>query len=218
LRFDLILFDLDGTLVDSLPDIAGALNHALGAAGLQSLPLDVVRGLVGEGVGRLVEKALAVQGAQRDAAALAREVVAIYSEKPCVATKVYEGVEETVAELHARGAKLGVITNKVGSVARALLAELHMKDSFDAVVGEGDGHARKPSAEAALALMARFGVKPQRTLMVGDGLPDLAMGRAAGCKVAAVTWGYTERGAIAAQRPDFIIDTPEALLPLLRER
>src|SRR5688572_9727272 len=141
LRFDLILFDLDGTLVDSLPDIASALNHALRAADLEPLPLDVVRGLVGEGVQRLVEKALVVQGAKRDAAALAREVVAIYSEKPCVETKVSPGIVQTVAELHQRGIRTAVVTNKVGTVARALLSELRMQQLFDAIVGDGDGHA-----------------------------------------------------------------------------
>jgi phosphoglycolate phosphatase len=216
LRFDLILFDLDGTLVDSLPDIAGALNRALGAAGLQSLSLDVVRGLVGEGVLRLVEKALVVQAAQHhDAAALAREVVAIYSENPCALTRLYDGVPELVAHLRARGAKVAVLTNKVGSVARALMSELRLQDAFDAIVGEGDGHARKPSPDAALALMARFGATPARTLMVGDGLPDVAMGRAAGCAVAGVTWGYTERTVMAAQRPDYVVDSPGALLTIV---
>jgi len=216
LRFDLILFDFDGTLVDSLPDIASALNHALGAAGLQPMPLDVVRGLVGEGVLRLVEKALVVQGAERDAVAIAREVVAIYSEKPCVATYVYPGVAEVVAQLRASGAKVAVLTNKVGSVARSLLAELHLQDAFDAVVGEGDGHARKPSPAAALALMARFAATPARTLMVGDGLPDLAVAKSAGCPAAAVTWGYTLRDAIEAQQPDFIVEQPAELLRLIR--
>jgi phosphoglycolate phosphatase len=215
LRFDLVLFDLDGTLVDSLPDIASALNHALTRADLEPLPLDVVRGLVGEGVLRLVEKALVVQGAERDAAALAREVVGIYSEKPCVETYLYPGVVEVVAELRRRGARVAVLTNKVGSVARALMSELRMQDAFDAIVGEGDGHARKPSPDAALALMERFGVSPARTLMVGDGLPDLALARAAGCAVAGVLWGYSERGALAAQGPEFLIDTPAELLALV---
>ena len=216
MRFDLILFDLDGTLVDSLPDIASALNHALGAAGLDPVPLDVVRGLVGEGVLRLVEKALVLQAApDRDAAAIAREVVAIYSEKPCVATTVYPGVAEVAAQLRAGGAKVAVLTNKVGRLARSLLAELRLQDAFDAVVGEGDGHARKPSPDAALALMARFGVTPARTLMVGDGLPDVAVARGAGCPVAAVTWGYTPRETIVAQRPDFVVEAPADLFALV---
>lgn len=215
MRFDLLLFDLDGTLVDSLPDIASALNHALTAAGLAEVPLDVVRGLVGEGVGRLVEKALALQRADRDAAALARQVVAFYTEKPCVKTRVFPGVEPAVRELHARGVRLAVLTNKVGGVARALLGELGLQDPFDAVVGEGDGHARKPSPDAARALIGQFGTSAARTLMVGDGLPDLAMARAVGCKVAAVTWGYSDRSALEAQRPDFVVEEPADLVPLI---
>jgi phosphoglycolate phosphatase len=214
LRFDLVLFDLDGTLVDSLPDIASALNHALIAARLAPLSLDVVRGLVGEGVRRLVDKALDLQGAtDRDAAALTREVVAFYSEKPCVETRLYPGMAETLAELRRRGAQLAVLTNKMGDVARALLAALEL--SFDAVVGDGDGHARKPAPDAALALFGRFAVSPQRALMVGDGLPDLALARAAGCPVAAVTWGYSDRVALEAQRPDHLVEAPSDLLGLV---
>jgi phosphoglycolate phosphatase len=215
LRFDLLLFDLDGTLVDSLPDIAGALNHALLGAGLQELPLTVVRTLVGEGVLRLVEKALALQSSDLDAVSLAGQVVAAYSEKPCVKTRVFPGVSATVEALRARGVRLAVLTNKVGSVARALLSELRIQDRFDAVVGEGDGHPRKPSPAAALALIGQFGTTPGRTLMVGDGLPDLAMARAAGCPVAAVTWGYSDRPALEAQAPDYLVDDPSDLLKVL---
>jgi phosphoglycolate phosphatase len=215
LRFDLLLFDLDGTLVDSLPDIASALNHALAGAGLQEVPLDVVRTLVGEGVLRLVEKALALQRADRDAQALARDVVAEYSAKPCVKTRVFDGVEELLAQLRGQGVRLAVLTNKVGSVARDLLAELHLKDRFDAIVGEGDGYTRKPSPEAALALIGQFGTSPGRTLMIGDGLPDVVMAHAAGCPVAAVTWGYGDRGALEKERPEFIVDAPAGLIAIV---
>jgi phosphoglycolate phosphatase len=217
LRFDLLLFDLDGTLVDSLPDIAGALNQALAGAGLRTLSIDVVRGLVGEGVQRLVEKALVVQRAPAtiDAAALAREVVAIYTKKPCVHTRLFPGVDEALSQLRQRGVRLAVLTNKVGSVARALLTELRLADRFDAVVGDGDGHARKPSPAAALDVMGRLGVPPARTLMVGDGLPDLALARAAGCPAAAVTWGYSERAALLAEKPEFVIDSPAQLVALV---
>jgi phosphoglycolate phosphatase len=215
LRFDLVLFDLDGTLVDSLPDIATALNRALGGVGLPPLPLDVVRTLVGEGVTRLAEKALAHHGAPGDAAALAREVVDIYEARPCVETRLYDGIQPTLAALRQRGAHLGVLTNKMGRVARPLLRALALDHLFDAVVGDGDGHARKPAPDAALALAARFGTTPARTLMVGDGLPDLAMARAAGCPVAAVTWGYTERTLLEAQRPDFLVGAPAELLALV---
>jgi phosphoglycolate phosphatase len=216
LSFSLVLFDLDGTLVDSLPDIAAALNASLAAEGLAPLPSAVVRSLVGEGVHRLAEKALAVAAPRerRDAAALAQEIVRRYAEHPCGETRLYPGIPEALATLHARGARLAVVTNKYGPVARALLAALPLGVVLDDVVGDGDGHPRKPAPDAARALMAKAGVSPSSTLMVGDGLPDLAMARAAGCPVAAVTWGYTDRAALAAQSPDHLVDEPGQLVDL----
>jgi phosphoglycolate phosphatase len=216
LRFDLVLFDLDGTLVDSLPDIASALNRALAEVGLPPLPLDVVRTLVGEGVLRLAEKALVThQASHLDAAALARRVVSIYEERPCVETRLYAGMEQTLRALQTRGVKLGVLTNKMGSVARKLIAALGLAEVFDVVVGDGDGYARKPAPDAARALFEKFGVAPGSALMVGDGLPDLAMARAAGCASAGVTWGYVDRRTLEAERPDFLVDAPSQLLTIV---
>jgi phosphoglycolate phosphatase len=141
-------------------------------------------------------------------------VVAAYTANPAVNTRVYPGIESTLQELRREGLRLAVLTNKVGSVARALLDELHLT-GFDAVVGEGDGYTRKPSPEAALALIGQFGTSPGRTLMVGDGLPDVAMAHAAGCPVAAVTWGYSDKTALEAQEPEFIVDAPSDLLKVV---
>jgi phosphoglycolate phosphatase len=210
-----LLLDLDGTIVDSLPDIAGALNASLSGAGLPPLAIQVVRGLVGEGVHSLAEKALAVSPPSALApAALAAEVVRRYGEHPCVATRLYPGMAATLTALRAAGARLAVLTNKPGPVARALVGALSLADTFDAVVGDGDGFPRKPAPDAARALAARFGVPLAQTLMVGDGLPDLAMARAAPCPVAAAAWGYTDRHILAAHHPDHILDSPSELLSL----
>jgi phosphoglycolate phosphatase len=208
------VFDLDGTLVDSLPDIAGALNAALGDARLPPLPVDVVRGLVGEGVRRLAEKALARLESTLDPGPIAAQIVRRYGEHPCVESRLYPGIGETLGALHARGARLAVLTNKPGEVARALLAALAVSDPFDAVVGDGDGFPRKPAPDALRTLMARFSATPATTVMVGDGLPDLAMARAAGCPVVAVAWGYTDRTALAAEAPTYLLDEPAELLQL----
>jgi phosphoglycolate phosphatase len=209
------LLDLDGTIVDSLPDIVGALNASLSGAGLPPLAMKVVRGLVGEGVHRLAEKALAVSPSSSLApAALASEIVRRYAEQPCVDSRLYPGMAEALAALRARGVRLAVLTNKPGPVARALVAALSLADTFAAVVGDADGFPRKPAPDAARALAARFGVPLAQTLMVGDGLPDLAMARAAGCPVAAAAWGYTDRPLLAAQGPDYLIDAPADLLTI----
>jgi phosphoglycolate phosphatase len=206
------MFDLDGTLVDSLPDIAAALNHALSDVGLDPQPIDVVRTLVGEGVLRLAEKALALQPRVPgiDAATLARAVVAFYTEHPCIETRLYPGIRETLAALRPR--HLAVLTNKPGDVARALLAALNIADAFDAIVGDQDGYPRKPAPEAAHALFARFKLSPAQALMVGDGLPDMELAHAAGCASAAALWGYTSRQALLSAKPDYTLERPSDLL------
>jgi phosphoglycolate phosphatase len=214
LPFDLFVFDLDGTLVDSLPDIAGALNAALAEDGLAALDLGVVRGLVGEGVQRLADKALATLGVVADAQraqALAAAVVRRYAEHPCVATRLYEGVEQTLTTLRGRGHRLACFTNKPGGVARALLAALGIERLLDAVIGDGDGFPRKPAPEGLTDLRLRLG---HRALMVGDGLPDLAVARAAGVPSAGVTWGYTDEARLAAEHPKYLVRRPEDLLAL----
>jgi HAD superfamily hydrolase (TIGR01509 family) len=175
-----------------------------------------VRGLIGEGIQSLAEKALAVSApaSKLDATTIAREVVRRYTERPCVASRLYPGVADTLAALRARGCHLAVLTNKMGHVARALLAALSVSEVFETVVGDGDGFRRKPAPDAAHALMTRFAATPASTLMVGDGLPDLAIARAAGCRAAGVTWGYTDRALLAAQRPDYLVATPADLLAL----
>jgi phosphoglycolate phosphatase len=215
----LVVFDLDGTLVDSLPDIARALNHALGERGLAPLGRDVVRGLVGEGVVRLAEKALAAQPVTATtpapgvaAAAVAESVRAFYAAHACVDSALYPGIAEALATASGGGSRrIAVLTNKPGEVARALLAALGIADRCDAIVGDGDGFPRKPAPEAATALMARFRAGPGETLMVGDGLPDMALARAAGCPAAAALWGYTPRALLEAEAPRFLLETPADL-------
>jgi phosphoglycolate phosphatase len=212
LPFDLYVFDLDGTLVDSLPDIVAALNAALAADGLPALDPGVVRELVGEGVQRLAEKALASLSAPPErAGALAAEVMRRYTEHPCVASLVYDGVESTLAGLRASGRHLACLTNKHGGVARALLAKLGLAPKFDAVIGDGDGFPRKPAPDAVESLRARFG---RSALMVGDGLPDQAVARAAGIPSAAALWGYTAEARLAAENPTYLLHRPEELLSL----
>jgi phosphoglycolate phosphatase len=217
--FDLLIFDLDGTLVDSLPDITRALNLALTEAGRAALSADVVRGLVGEGVIRLAEKALQVTVAsagETTAERVADRIRSIYEAEPCVLTRLYPGVADALTALRATGRhKLALLTNKPGVVTRPLLAALKIDVQFDAAIGDGDGHPRKPDPAAVHALCARFGTTAARTLMIGDGLPDMAVARAAGCAAAAALWGYTDRAALLATAPKFALEDVRDLLPIV---
>ncbi|HVU50639.1 MAG TPA: HAD-IA family hydrolase [Polyangia bacterium] len=209
----LVLFDLDGTLVDSAPDIAAALNAALAELGQPTHPLGTVTSYVGDGAAKLVERSVD-PASEVDQRRLLERFKAQYASHLCVHTRPYPGIAEVLAGFAERGTPLAVLTNKPGDLARALLGALALDRFFADVVGDGDGYARKPAPDAALALCARHRAEPADTLVVGDGLPDVRMGRAAGCRVAAVAWGYTSLEGLALERPDWIVDGPGELLQL----
>jgi phosphoglycolate phosphatase len=209
----LVLFDLDGTLVDSAPDIAAALNAALAELGQPVQPLPVVTSYVGDGAAKLVERAVG-STAEVDQDALLERFKAQYAANVCVATRPYPGVVEALERFAADGTPLAVVTNKPGDLSRALLGALALDRFFADILGDGDGFPRKPSPEIALHVCARHGISPAEALLVGDGLPDVRLGRAAGCRVAAVTWGYTARELLLAERPDWLVDAPRELLTL----
>jgi phosphoglycolate phosphatase len=211
----LVLFDLDGTLVDSAPDIAAALNAALAELGQPTHPLDVVTSYVGDGAAKLVQRAVA-PASDVDPQELLARFKAHYAANVCVRTRVYPGVVELLERLAAAGTKLAVLTNKPGDLSRPLLRALGLDRFFADIIGDGDGFPRKPAPEAALHLFARYAITPAEAILVGDGIPDMRLARAAGCRVAAVTWGYTPRAELEAERPDWIIEAPSAVLGLVQ--
>lgn len=188
----LAIFDLDGTLVDSVDDLHASVDHALRSLGLPPRTRDEVRGFVGEGARVLLERAVAPHAGLVDAAL---EAWRPHYEAHCLdRTRPYPGVPELLA-----GATrvLAVQTNKPGGMARKILDGLGLLPRFAAVIG-GDEAPRKPDPAGALALMARLGATPAETVFVGDSLVDVATARAAGVRLVAVTWGFASRADLAA--------------------
>jgi phosphoglycolate phosphatase len=207
LRFRLAIFDLDGTLVDTLGDIADALNFTLRSFGVPVILEARVAGLVGEGVTRLLEKA----GASRldEAAAMFR---ARYTAHLIDRTRPYAGIPEMLSGAPQRKA---VATNKPGAMARAILKELGLIDHFARVLGDDDLSHRKPDPEVVEILLRDLGTRREETILVGDGVVDARTARAAGVAFCAVTWGYVPREELAAEQPAYCVDTPAELQRLL---
>ncbi|HEY2903150.1 MAG TPA: phosphoglycolate phosphatase [Polyangia bacterium] len=217
-RFSLLLFDLDGTLVDTAEDIAVALNATLAEAGFAPLPTERVIGYIGNGAARLIERALpAAMTAQVTLDALVARFKAHYAAHVCQRSRIYPGVGELLEHAAGAGLPLAVLTNKPGDLARALLAALGIGERFRHIIGDGDGFARKPAPDAVHWLCTQYQRPPSSALFVGDGIPDVQVARAAGCPVAAATWGYTARATLAAEEPTFLVDDPSAVEALLRE-
>jgi phosphoglycolate phosphatase len=216
-----IVFDLDGTLVESLPDIAASLNRVLAGAGLAPFTEAAVAGMVGDGAALLAARALAARGRGPDAGFLAR-FQEDYLGSIAVASRPYPGAAEALAQLAAAGWRMAVCTNKSEAAARKLLRALEILPHFAAVGGGDSFGVRKPDPRHLLATLAAAGGEPTRALMVGDHANDMAAARAAGVPPVFVLWGYGAAemagGATTARVISAVPGIAEALVPAEPER
>jgi phosphoglycolate phosphatase len=212
LEIDLIVFDLDGTLADSLPDIATAANHACRSLGLPEHAPEAIMRMIGGGERKLVERFL---GPGREG--LVEEAFGLYLDyysRHCGDfTRLYPGVKETLPLL--RGKKLAVLSNKRQSLTEAVLRVTGIFPFFAAIRGGSEEMPLKPSSEPLLALIKEAQGDPARTIMVGDKPGDVLAGKAAGTLTLGVTYGYGEPAAVAAAGPDFLVDSFAAITGII---
>lgn len=200
----LIVFDLDGTLVDSSGDLANAVNAALARLdpAARTIPLDVVRGFIGSGARNLVARSLAHAGVTASPEDALPVFLEEYAARLTEQTRFYPGVEDALARL--TDYRLAVLTNKPGDMSRRILETLGAGERFFRVYGGGDLPARKPEPEGLLRLIAEAGVKPAATVMVGDSAIDVRTGRAAGAVTVGVTYGFDPE-SLASEPPDAVL-------------
>lgn len=213
LRGVTIAFDLDGTLVETAPDLIGALNLMLVERGLPTVPLSSARHLVGLGARVMLEHGFAEAGASFDAGSMPLMVerfVELYRDRIADESHAFEGVEATLDILAAQGATFVVCTNKRTDLSIELLDRLGLLARFAAVVGPDAVTRRKPDPAHLLEAIAKAGGDPARAVMVGDSANDVIPAKAAGMPVIAVSFGYTEVPA-AELGADAVIDRFEAL-------
>ena len=196
-RGRLLIFDLDGTLIDSVGDLTTAVNRLRGDFHLAPLAASTVRRYVGNGIGKLVERAL--QGHSTDVAAALAKYRGYYAHHMHDTTALFPGVAAGLRQLRAAGWQLAVISNKPADFCRALLARLGVADLFCCILGDGDTKALKPDPEPLLEVMRRAGAKPDETWMIGDHHTDLEAARRAGVRSVFVAYGLGETGA---EKPD----------------
>jgi len=202
-KIDLIVFDLDGTLADSLPDITNAANYACRRLGLPEHPAEAIKQMIGGGERKLVERFLGAgqEGLLEEAFGLYLDY---YSRHCGDLTRLYPEVKETLPFL--RGKKLAVLSNKRQSLSEEVLRVTGIFPFFAAIRGGGMELPLKPSPEPLLALIKEVGEDPARTLMAGDKPGDVLAGKGAGTLTLGVTYGYGEPSAVVAAAPDFLVD------------
>ncbi|MCU0955056.1 MAG: phosphoglycolate phosphatase [Hyphomicrobium sp.] len=188
-----VVFDLDGTLIDSVPDIAAALNRCLVARGRAVLDEESVTRLVGGGARELVARALGPGTPPAEIDAALADFLAGYSAEPVTLTRLYPGAIELLEALRQAGVPLAICTNKPQDLTMLILGRLSLAHYFTVVWGGEPGKPLKPDAACLRSVCEAFGGAPAETVMVGDSLTDVDAARAAGCPVIVVAHGYERR-------------------------
>jgi phosphoglycolate phosphatase len=204
----LIVFDLDGTLVDSRLDLAESTNEMLGSYGRAGLPVDDVARMVGDGARRLVERALAASGLEVDVGEALDRFRAVYDRRLLVHTRPYPGIPELVARA-AESAALAVLTNKPEPPSRRLLEAFALSPRFGWVIGGDSGFPRKPDPAGLRHLMSAADVPPARTLVVGDSMIDVETARRADASVCVAKYGFGHlRGGLLLRPGEAVAEAP----------
>ncbi len=215
----LVLIDLDGTLVDSVPDLTACVDTMMARLGRPTRGEAAVRQWVGNGVERLVARALvgALDG-EPDAADFERALpifLALYAEQISARSVLYPGVREGLALLRGRGYRLGCVTNKAARFTEPLLEAVGIRDAFELVISGDTLPEKKPSPMPLLHAATHFGVEPTAALMLGDSVSDVKAARAAGFGIVCVSYGYNHGQDIRCAEPDAVIDAFTELGELL---
>lgn len=205
-----VLFDLDGTLTNTLEDIADAMNRALRLHGLPEWPVDAYRYLVGDGAKKLAERA--VRARQELALSVQKEYQAYYQEHTRVKTKPYDGVPELLRTLQARGVPMAVFSNKPDADTKNVVAHFFPDIAFSVVRGQMEGVPVKPDPTGALAAAEALGVSPADVLYLGDTSTDMCCARHAGMRPIGVLWGFRAEDELRQNGAEYVISHPLDLL------
>lgn len=215
----LIIFDLDGTLINTIDDLGQACNHALSACGYPTHKIEDYPRLVGNGINKLIERALPEEYRNEATVLRLREYfVPYYDAHNCDLTRPYDGIPALLQALKAQGHVLAVASNKYQAATEKIVAQL-FPDTFDVVLGEREGVARKPDPQIVYDIWSDGSDKSDgsETLYIGDSLVDAKTAQAAGVKLVLCTWGFCTEEQLATANPDYMVHHPAEILPIIEQ-
>ncbi|OXU15039.1 HAD family hydrolase [Sedimentisphaera salicampi] len=214
MQYDTVLFDLDGTLIDTVEDLGDTMNKALEQFGFAQITYEQCRVMLGIGLRHFCESALP-EGKKGMVDEVMEVFRKIYNDNFCEKTKPYDGIPELLSWLKERGFKLAVITNKNEDISSVIVEKIFGNDVFGAVRGAKDGIGCKPQPGPALGVLEKLGSEPAKTLFVGDGETDVETAKNCGCRGVWVQWGFRELEELGEHKPEDIISRPEELKEII---
>ncbi len=209
----LIIFDLDGTLLNTIADLGGSTNYALQQLGYPTHQIDEYRFFVGNGINKLFERALPEgEKTEENVTRVREQFIPYYNVHNADATKPYPGIPELLDELQRRQLMMAVASNKYQFATASLIAHFYPQIHFTAVFGQRDGVGRKPDPTIVNDILAIAKVSKEETFYTGDSGTDMQTAINAGVTSCGVTWGFRPRAELESFHPDFIIDHPKEML------
>lgn len=209
-----IIFDLDGTLVDTLEDLAGAMNYGLEQLGEPIHSVDACRRMIGNGISKFAERALSIDK-QHFHGQLLELMKSRYLDKCFVCSTIYDGISKAVKDLQNAGIQLGVVTNKNADAAKLIVEHFFGVGTFEVIIGVEDGKWVKPDPAGTHKTIKQMGLSNEDVLFIGDSDVDIATAMNAGVKPVGVTWGFRSRDELIAAGANTIIDTANEIIGLV---
>ncbi len=213
-----VIFDLDGTLVNSLDDLAVSTNYSLKLHGFNTYPVEDYKYLVGDGMAKLIERAISDDKVDKELfKSVFDDFMAYYREHFLVNTKAYDGINEVLSELKNMGIKLAVVSNKADDMAKRVVSAIFGDNTFEKVTGKREGLSTKPDPALTLLIIKEMGLTPQECVFVGDSGMDTLNAVNAGCYPLGVLWGFRSKKELMENGARALAEKPSEILKIIKE-
>lgn len=214
MKYNCVVFDLDGTLLDTLGDLRDSVNFALSKNNLPQRTTEEIKAFVGNGIRLLIERSVPENTKLSLVDKCFEDFKAHYKANSANLTKTYDGINELLSILKSRGVKLAVVSNKADFAVK-ILVEGYFPDVFDCAVGEKEGVKRKPAPDTVFAVIDELNVNKNEVVYIGDSEVDIQTSKNADIPCISVTWGFRDKEVLEKLCPEYIVDSPEEILNLI---